>query len=140
MYSAMFRACPALLQSDSMEDLELKALSSFDAKNPRLTCHAEFVPFCFFHILPERISWTRLDSCCADPRNPGTGPHGRMFIPMLMSKNTVDAADMSLATFQWPASRQMPCRVWISGMENAIVPSVGSQLLLGRSAVATALT
>ena len=47
---AMFRARPALLQSDSKEDLERKAPSSLMPKNLPYGIH----PSCFFHILIRR--------------------------------------------------------------------------------------
>jgi hypothetical protein len=73
----------------------------------------------------KRISSTHLDSCCADPRNPGTDLHGRMFISMLLSKNIVDAVDVG-ATCYIPVADLTSCRVVFGFRYNAIVSGSGT--------------
>ena len=98
----MFRACPVRFQeiwSARPRHACAKESSSY------LPCGIR--PFCFFHILIGRenaylrrvLIAVVLIPGTQEPRNPGTGPHGRVSIPMLLSKNTADAADMPLAVF-----------------------------------------
>jgi hypothetical protein len=136
----MFRACPALLQSDSAEGLELKVPVKLDAKNPRfyLPCgnSSHFASFTFstgtsnWHDLIRRQNAYLRRVLIAFVLIPGIQEQVYMAecsSPMLMSKNTVDAADMGVTCCIQVAGLTSDAASCLDfGMENAIFPSSGT--------------